>query len=199
MTGWPLLGHLLILVGKLHYLLERLVYIKSRISRKQRVSNSLRIAWAEQIQTFRGPACRTTFSARRHTPLYRLKTPSHQIAMVLSALAEGLDPSAAERVFGYRQATITSLSDTRRETCTYPARALLLPSPPPAPAVGRTAHAAPLRHTGALALVGHRPLHQASSRPPARSAHAEHGTYGYPLLAAALSRLSVSPFSPAMG
>jgi IS1 family transposase len=61
---------------------------------------------AERIQTFRGPACRTTFSARRDTPLYRLKTPSHQIGMVLTALAEGLDPSAAERVFGYRQATI---------------------------------------------------------------------------------------------
>ena len=28
--------------------------------------------------------------------------------MVLTALAEGLDPSAAERVFGYRQATITA-------------------------------------------------------------------------------------------
>jgi len=28
--------------------------------------------------------------------------------MVLSALAEGLDASAAERVFGYRQATITT-------------------------------------------------------------------------------------------
>jgi transposase-like protein len=28
--------------------------------------------------------------------------------MVLSALAEGLDPSAAERVFGYRQSTITT-------------------------------------------------------------------------------------------
>jgi IS1 family transposase len=28
--------------------------------------------------------------------------------LVLSALAEGLDPSAAERVFGYRQATITT-------------------------------------------------------------------------------------------
>jgi IS1 family transposase len=40
--------------------------------------------------------------------LYRLKTPSQQIAVVLSALAEGLDPSAAERVFGYRQATITT-------------------------------------------------------------------------------------------
>jgi IS1 family transposase len=40
--------------------------------------------------------------------LYRLKTPSQQIAVVLSALAEGLDLSAAERVFGYRQATITT-------------------------------------------------------------------------------------------
>jgi IS1 family transposase/transposase-like protein len=63
---------------------------------------------AEQIQTFRCQACLTTFSARRHTPLYRLKTPSHQVAMVLTALAEGLDASAAERVFSYRQATITT-------------------------------------------------------------------------------------------
>ncbi len=61
---------------------------------------------AERIQTFRCQACRTTFSARRHTPLYRLKTPSHQIAMVLSALAEELDPSEACRVCGHRQATI---------------------------------------------------------------------------------------------
>jgi IS1 family transposase len=37
-----------------------------------------------------------------------LKTPSHQIAVVLTVLAEGLDPSAAERVFGFRQATITT-------------------------------------------------------------------------------------------
>jgi transposase-like protein len=63
---------------------------------------------SERIQTFRCQACRTTFSARRHTPLYRLKPPTHQIAMVLSALAEGLDLSAAERVFGYRQATINT-------------------------------------------------------------------------------------------
>jgi hypothetical protein len=63
---------------------------------------------AERIQTFRCQACHTTFSARRDTPLYRLKTPSHQVAVVLSALAEGLDPSAAERVFGFRQATITT-------------------------------------------------------------------------------------------
>jgi IS1 family transposase len=62
----------------------------------------------ERIQTFRGPACRTTFSARRHTPLSRLKTTSQQIGIVLSALAEGLDLSEASRVFGYRQATITT-------------------------------------------------------------------------------------------
>ena len=62
----------------------------------------------EQIQTFRCQACRTTFSSRHDTPLYRLKTPSQQVAMVLAALAEGLDPSAAERIFGYRQATITT-------------------------------------------------------------------------------------------
>ena len=62
---------------------------------------------AERIQTFRCQACHATFSARRATPLYRLKTPSHQVAMVLTALAEGLDPSAAERVFDFRQATMT--------------------------------------------------------------------------------------------
>ena len=63
---------------------------------------------AERIQTFRCQACHSTFTARRHTPLYRLKTPSRQVAMVLTALAEGLDPSAAERVFGFRHATITT-------------------------------------------------------------------------------------------
>lgn len=62
----------------------------------------------EQIQTFCCQACRTMFSARRHTPLYWLKTPSQQVAVVLSALAERLDASATERVFGCRQATTTT-------------------------------------------------------------------------------------------
>jgi transposase-like protein len=84
---------------------------------------------AEQIQTFRGPACRTTFSARRDTPLYRLKTPSQQIAMVLSARACGLDPSAASRVFGYRQATITTwLSRAGSHAQTLHKRSHLAPS-----------------------------------------------------------------------
>ena len=77
----------------------------------------------EPIQTFRCQACRTTFSARRHTPLYRLKTPSQQVAMVLSALAEGLDPSAAERVFGFRHATISTwLSRAGKHAQTFHAR-----------------------------------------------------------------------------
>src|SRR6266446_8684498 len=36
----------------------------------------------ERIQTFRCQACRNTFTARRHTPMYRLKTPSQQVAIV---------------------------------------------------------------------------------------------------------------------
>jgi hypothetical protein len=34
---------------------------------------------AERIQTFRCQACGRTFSARLHTPMYRLKTPSQQV------------------------------------------------------------------------------------------------------------------------
>jgi len=62
----------------------------------------------EPTQTFRRPACRTTFTSRRNTALDRLKTPSAQIAMVLSALAERLDPSTAEQVFGFRHALIST-------------------------------------------------------------------------------------------
>ena len=136
---------------------------------------------AERIQTFRGPACHTTFTSRRDTPLYRLKTPSHKIAVVLSALAEGLDPSAAERVFGYRQATITSWLSRAARARIHSARALLLPPPPPAPAVRRAAHPAPLRQRGALALAGHRPHDEAASRPPSGSPYARRRASRHPL------------------
>jgi transposase-like protein len=69
----------------------------------------------ERIQMFRCQACRTTFTARRDTPLYRLKTPSHQIAVVLSALAEGLDASAAERVAGLPSAHHHHMAHARRQ------------------------------------------------------------------------------------
>ncbi len=62
----------------------------------------------ERIQTLRCQACQATFSARRDTPLYRLKTASSRIAEVLAALSEGLSIAAAVRVFGYSEATITT-------------------------------------------------------------------------------------------
>jgi transposase-like protein len=62
----------------------------------------------DRIQTFRCQACRTTFSARRNTPLYRLKTPASRVGEVLTALCEGLDVAAAGRVFGYHPVTITA-------------------------------------------------------------------------------------------
>jgi IS1 family transposase len=62
----------------------------------------------ERIQTLRCQACGTTFSTRRDTPLYRLKTASQRVAEVLTALAEGVDIAAAVRIFGHRHATITT-------------------------------------------------------------------------------------------
>lgn len=62
----------------------------------------------ERIQIFRCQACRTTFSARRNTPLYRLKTPASRVGEVLTALCEGLDVEAAGRVFGDQPVTLTS-------------------------------------------------------------------------------------------
>jgi IS1 family transposase len=71
-------------------------------------SSVMELRGKQKIQTLRCQACTTTFSTRRDTPLYRLKTASHRVAQVLSALSEGLDVSAAARVFGHRQATITT-------------------------------------------------------------------------------------------
>lgn len=62
----------------------------------------------ERIRTFRCQACRKTFTSRRETPLYRLKTPSTRIAEVLGALAEGLSVAAACRVFGHSEGTIST-------------------------------------------------------------------------------------------
>jgi IS1 family transposase len=62
----------------------------------------------ERIQTLRCQACGATFSTRRDTPLYQLKTASLRVGEVLTALAEGLDVAAAVRVFGHSHATITT-------------------------------------------------------------------------------------------
>src|SRR5207253_569147 len=118
---------------------------------------------AEPIQTFRGPASHTTFTARRHTPLSRLKTPSHEIAPVLTARAFGLDPCEAPRVAGLSASEHHHMAVARGLARSDVARALLshlaaLASPP-----GRTAHQAAPFHTGALALASHRPPHENAS------------------------------------
>jgi len=112
----------------------------------------------ECIQTFRCQACYSTFSARRNTPLYRLRTSSHQVAVVLSALAEGFDPSAAERVFGFRQATITTwLSGAGEHAHTLHERFffhLQLPHRGPAPGRAGTFRRTRLSHPASMAAIG---------------------------------------------
>jgi transposase-like protein len=58
------------------------------------------------IQDFRCQGCRRKFSARYHTPLYRLKTSPMVVAQVLHAIAEGLSPRAAARVFNVPETTV---------------------------------------------------------------------------------------------
>jgi hypothetical protein len=119
--------------------------------------------------------------------------------MVLIVRAFGLDPSEAWRVFGSRQATLTSLSVACRRARADLAWALLLHPPAPPPAAGRTAHQAAQLHTRAVAMAGHRPPHEDLSRPPPWSPHTTGSAPGHPLPAAPLGRLSASRSSPVMG
>ena len=139
---------------------------------------------AEQIQTFRSQAYHTTFSARHHTPLYRRKTPFHQVAVVLTSLAEGLDLSVAERVFGYRQATITTwLTRAGEYAQTLHERSFCHL---------RLSHlqfdelCTRLRRLPKGAVASNRSLHEASSRASSGSTHTKCGAHGHPLPAATL-------------
>lgn len=62
----------------------------------------------ERIQDLCCQACHRKFSIRRYTMLYRLKTSAAQVALVLTALAEGLSVSGAVHTFGHRERTITA-------------------------------------------------------------------------------------------
>lgn len=62
----------------------------------------------DPIQDFYCQACHRKFSARRHTALYRLKTPPTRVAQVLHAVAEGLSSQAAARVFQVPENTVRS-------------------------------------------------------------------------------------------
>jgi IS1 family transposase len=62
----------------------------------------------ERIQDLYCQDCRRKFSVRRHTALYRLKSSGAQVALVLTALAEGLSLTGAVYTFGHRERTITT-------------------------------------------------------------------------------------------
>ena len=58
------------------------------------------------IQRFRCQACKTTFSCRRDSALYYLKTDATQIEMALWFLAEGIDLAVMVRYSGHAEATL---------------------------------------------------------------------------------------------
>jgi transposase-like protein len=61
----------------------------------------------QQILYFKCQACGGCRTSRYGTPLYWLKTSLVQVAMVMTALSEGVDISAATRIFGHHHTTIT--------------------------------------------------------------------------------------------
>jgi IS1 family transposase len=61
----------------------------------------------DKIRRWKCQACGASVSERKHTPLYHLKTPPSRICLVMSLLANGLDPSAAARVFRHDHRTVS--------------------------------------------------------------------------------------------
>jgi IS1 family transposase/transposase-like protein len=61
----------------------------------------------DAIRRWKCQACSTSVSERKFTPPYHLKTPPSRIFLVMALLANGLDPSAAARVFRHDHRTIS--------------------------------------------------------------------------------------------
>ena len=61
----------------------------------------------QRIRYWKCQACGGCRTSRYGTPLYWLKTPLARVAMVMTALAEGVDISACVRIFGHHHQTIT--------------------------------------------------------------------------------------------
>jgi transposase-like protein len=135
----------------------------------------------ERIQTFRCQACHTTFTSRRNTPLYRLKTPSYQIAMVrISRWPKGWtlrQPSGSQ---GYRQATITTwLARAGQHAQTLHQRFFChLRLPHLQLDELRTRLRSAEQILWLWLAIDPRTLD--SARSPSGSPHAAHGTYGHP-------------------
>jgi transposase-like protein/IS1 family transposase len=65
-----------------------------------------KIGQDKTIQRLKCAACETTFSSRKGTPLYYVKTEPEMVADVLWWLAEGVDVSVLARRFGYAEETL---------------------------------------------------------------------------------------------
>jgi len=61
---------------------------------------------ADCIQYLKCQACGTKFSSRLNTPMYDLKTPAQRVGEVVTATSEGVDISAASRIFSHDERTI---------------------------------------------------------------------------------------------
>ncbi len=60
----------------------------------------------DTIQYLRCQVCHTKFSVRLGTPMYDLKTPARRVDKVMTATSEGVDVSAASRIFKHDERTI---------------------------------------------------------------------------------------------
>jgi len=70
------------------------------------VSNGWR-GKVERIRQWKCQACGCKFTERRNTPMYRLKFASRFVAQVMTAMAEGVDLSAATRIFKVHHTTVS--------------------------------------------------------------------------------------------
>ena len=91
------------------------------------------------------------------------------------------------------------LADSRRRARADLARALLPQPPPPAPAVGRTAHQAALLQQVLWLWLAIDPLHQDCSRASAGSPDTKHGAYGSSTRCDRAWLLAASRSSPVTG
>jgi IS1 family transposase len=61
----------------------------------------------DDIPYWRCQCCQKRFSSRLGTPLYRLKTPPKRVTEAMTAFAEEVDVSAAHRIFGHDERTLS--------------------------------------------------------------------------------------------
>ena len=61
----------------------------------------------KDILYLRCQCCGKRKTSRAGTPMYYLKTSLHEVAMVVTALSEGVDISSATRIFGFHHSTIS--------------------------------------------------------------------------------------------